>query len=307
LPWTTNGAQRASSDLPSPTGPVARSYPFAAWRPGADAQPARRLGAIDRRVEIRSQARPLAEVQAAAAAPTGRPILQARPVARPPARTGSSMGPRAILLPLIALLVSIGGVAAAPAPTEAATSRMKAVIIVGPAGSSTSRYLARGEAFADTAARHGMDVRRVFHPRATWSNVLENIQGAKLVIVLGHGNGWPSPYPPYQTNTKNGLGLNAYEGASAYSTKYYGEGPVSESIDLGTNAVVLLQNMCYTAGNGETGHAIPSESTARQRVDNYGAGFIKSGARAVFAYYWGQQDDFVNELMTRTRRWTRSS
>ncbi|MBA2253978.1 MAG: hypothetical protein H0W07_02530 [Chloroflexi bacterium] len=204
-----------------------------------------------------------------------------------------------MFLPLIALLVSLTGAAAAPAPAVAGAPALKLVVIVGPSGSETSRYLGIGEAFAKTGERYGMDVRRVFHPRATWSKVLANIQGAKLVIVLGHGNGWPSEYPPYQTDTKNGLGLNPYEGASSYSTKYYGEGPVSKSIRLGTNAIVLLHHMCYSAGNGQSGQSIPSEWTAKQRVDNYGAGFIKSGARAVFAYYWGQQDDFVQQLMTR--------
>ncbi|MBA2554314.1 MAG: hypothetical protein H0V10_11625, partial [Geodermatophilaceae bacterium] len=119
---------------------------------------------------------------------------------------------RTVLLPLLALLVSLIGTAAAPAPAAAETPRPKAVIIVGPSSGETSRYLGLGEAFADSAERYGFDVRRVYHPRATWSNVLANIQGAKLVINLGHGNGWPSPYPPYQTDTKNGLGLNAYEG-----------------------------------------------------------------------------------------------
>ena len=39
-----------------------------------------------------------------------------------------------------------------------------------------------------------MDVRRVFHPHATWDAVMANIQGANLVYYAGHGYGWPSPY-----------------------------------------------------------------------------------------------------------------
>ena len=36
-------------------------------------------------------------------------------------------------------------------------------------------------------------------------------------------------------------------------------------------------------GNSEWGAANPTRSVARQRVDNYGAGFLRANARAVFA------------------------
>ena len=68
------------------------------------------------------------------------------------------------------------------------------MIIVGPVESLTSTYLGYGETWAKEAEAQGMDVRRVFSPNATWANVLANIQGANLVVFLGHGNGWPSPY-----------------------------------------------------------------------------------------------------------------
>jgi hypothetical protein len=52
---------------------------------------------------------------------------------------------------------------------------------------------------------------------------------------------------------------------------------------LADNAVVVLNRLCYASGNNEWGAGNPTKSTAIKRVDNYGAGFIKGGARAVFA------------------------
>jgi len=44
------------------------------------------------------------------------------------------------------------------------------VIIVGPAATSTSHFLDDGEIMAQQAENAGMDVRRIFHPRATCWN-----------------------------------------------------------------------------------------------------------------------------------------
>jgi len=49
------------------------------------------------------------------------------------------------------------------------------------------------------------------------------------------------------------------------------------------NAIVLLHNLCYASGNSEWGWANPTKATAIKRVDNYAAGFLRTGARPVFA------------------------
>jgi flagellar hook assembly protein FlgD len=185
-----------------------------------------------------------------------------------------------------------GSVARAAAPP-------KAVIIVGPVGSVQSSYLADGAHIADVAASYGMDVRRVFHPHATWANVLANIQGASIVVYLGHGNGWPSPYAPFQTTTKDGFGLNASDGSS--TVKYYGEGPIAAAVHLAPNAVVILNHACYTTGASEPGMAPPTPAVAMQRVDNFGAGFLRVGARAVFAFGGQDPASVIRDLMTTHR------
>jgi flagellar hook assembly protein FlgD len=179
-----------------------------------------------------------------------------------------------------------------------ATAPGKAVIIVGPVESLSSMYLAYAEQWAQRAEAQGMDVRRVFTPNATWANVLDNIQGAKLVVYLGHGNGWPSPYSPFQEDTKDGFGLNSSAAGTHYNVKYYGANFIRSSVHLGANAIVVLGHACYSAGNGEANSPIPDISIAKQRPDNFAAGFLTAGAAVYFAYSFQQDRDMVKDLFT---------
>ena len=175
----------------------------------------------------------------------------------------------------------------------------KAVIIVGPTNELTDSNLADAEKMAQQAEAVGMDVRRVFFPNATWDNVLANIQGASFVVYMGHGYGWPSYYTKELTESRqNGMGLNSFAGSARNQYTYYGAKPIRENISLAPNAVVLLNHLCYAAGNGETGMSVPSQDIARQRVDNMANGWLAAGARAVFAYTWNQKLDYPRALMT---------
>lgn len=158
---------------------------------------------------------------------------------------------------------------------------MKVVIVVGPVGSSTSNYIYNAKKLAAQARSYGASVYEVYSPYATWSKVTSVSRGANVFIYLGHGNGWPSPYAPFSSLTKDGLGLNASSGSSV--NKYYGEYYVANGLKLAPNSVVILNRLCYASGNNEWGAGYPSKSVAIQRVDNFGAGFLRAGARAVFA------------------------
>ena len=130
-------------------------------------------------------------------------------------------------------MASAANAPASSHPTGAdSVAALKMVIIVGPAHSSTSSFLSEAEGLAKLAESYGMDVRRVFHPNATAERVLQHIQGANIVAYFGHGNGWPSPYAPFQEKTKNGFGLNPFEGSSASNHKYYGGKLVSGVLPL---------------------------------------------------------------------------
>jgi hypothetical protein len=185
----------------------------------------------------------------------------------------------AVLGIAFALVTAIG--VANPSPTAAAG--MKVVIIVGPVGSSTSSYITSAKRYASQARSYGATVVEIYSPNATWAKVKAAAQGAKVLIYLGHGNGSPSPYGAFSKYTKDGLGLNKTAGSGNSNRQYWGEYYIQTYLKLAPNAVVILNRLCYASGNSEWGSANPTQSVARQRVDNYGAGFLRTGAKAVFA------------------------
>jgi len=207
---------------------------------------------------------------------------------------------RTLVLALVA-----GLMAAAPVVATSATvgpvglSSAKVVIIVGATHSSTSRYRDIADSAYAEAIKYSSNVVKVYSPNATWAAVKPALQGASVVVYLGHGNGWPSPYtydPAF--TTKNGLGLNSAADSGDNNTKYYGEPYLANEIKLAPNAVVLLNHLCYASGNSEPGYAEPTLSVAMQRVDNYGQGFLKAGAAAIIAEGHGSINGMIRDLFT---------
>jgi hypothetical protein len=160
---------------------------------------------------------------------------------------------------------------------------MKVVVVVGPVGSSTSNYIYNARKYAAQARSYGATVIEIYSPNATWTRVRNAAQGANVFIYLGHGNGSPSPYGAFSVMRNDGMGLNATAGNGNYNTRYYGEYHLRTSIRMAPNAVVILNRLCYASGNSEWGRANPTRTVAKQRVDNYGAGFLRTNAKAVFA------------------------
>ncbi|CAN5854742.1 hypothetical protein BH23CHL8_BH23CHL8_03700 [soil metagenome] len=183
------------------------------------------------------------------------------------------------------------------AKARAADEVRRAVVVVGPVHERTSRYLEYGRAMALAAEAQGMEVTRIFHPNATPSRVKKHANGAHLFIYAGHGNGWPSPYPPFQERTKNGLGLNPSSGeATTSNVNYKGADWLREHIRFAPNAVVILSHLSYASGNASSGMPIPSRSVAVERVDNFANGFLAVGARAVWALGWQPGEDVIAAL-----------
>ncbi len=200
---------------------------------------------------------------------------------------------------LALVLVASLGVAVSPvAAASAPSSEPKVVIIVGATHGATAGYRADADRAYAEAIRYTSDVTKVYSPNATWSRVKAATVGASIVIYMGHGNGWPSPYtydPEY--TTKDGFGLNASAGNGDYNNKYYGE-PFVSTLDLAPGAIVLLHHLCYASGNSEPGNAEPTVTVARKRADNYAAGFLKAGAAAVIADGHAGAESYLRALFT---------
>jgi hypothetical protein len=188
---------------------------------------------------------------------------------------------RVLGLVMLATSLAVGGLAFGPQPAEAA--QKKVVIVVGPVGANTASFKKTANATAAAAQAQGARVIKLFSPNATWARVKAAARGAHVFVYLGHGNGWPSPYRPFQTRTKNGVGVNSAAGRGNNNHKYYGERFVASELGLARGAVVILQRLCYASGNSEPGKANPTRAVAMQRVDNYAAGFLRGGASVVFA------------------------
>jgi hypothetical protein len=197
-------------------------------------------------------------------------------------RASSGRSARLTILAIALALVALAGLATNPTPAAAAAG-MKVVVIVGPAGSSTSRYIVSAKRYASQARSYGATVVELYSPNATWTRVKAAAKGANVLIYLGHGNGSPSPYGPFSALTRDGLGLNASTGHGNNNVKYWGEYYIRTYIRLAPNAAVILNRLCYASGNSEWGATNPTRAVAIKRVDNFGAGFLRANARAVFA------------------------
>jgi hypothetical protein len=212
-------------------------------------------------------------------------------------RASTSRAIHLALLSFLIVAIAVGGFIASPTRVTAA-SPVKVVIVVGPVEGSTGRYVDHAKRYAAQARSLGAAVTEIYSPRATWTKVKAAAVGANIFIYLGHGNGYPSPYGAFSNLRKNGLGLNGSYNAGNYNVKYWGQYYMRTGLDLALNSVVLLNHLCYASGNSEPGRALPTKSVAMQRADGYGTGFLRTGARAVFATGKGSLDSVLTDLLT---------
>jgi len=201
-----------------------------------------------------------------------------------------------LLLTLLGLSFAFGAILSAP-PKTLAADPVKVVIIVGPTELTTTKYRRIARAYAALARSYGASVTEVYSPIATWGRVRNAARGANILIYLGHGNGSPSPYGPYVASRRNGMGLNALNNHGNSNVRYYGYTYMRE-LALAPNAVVLLNHLCYASGNSEPGRGVPAKSVAKKRADGYASGFLRAGARAVFAVGHGGLEGLLTDLLT---------
>lgn len=188
-----------------------------------------------------------------------------------------------------AMLIGSLGVAV---PARAGVG-IKVAIIVGPVGEElTPTYIALAEAAVSAAETRGATVATAFSPNATAENVVAAVEGANIVVYLGHGVGSPNPYSDNpDPATTNGWGLNGpnARGDHADSSEdgtlaYYGEAWIAEHAKPAPGWVMIYSNACYAPGAGEGFDAPATEQVAAERVAAYArAPLADMGASAYFA------------------------
>jgi len=189
---------------------------------------------------------------------------------------------------LATMLASLG--VAAPV---AASEPLKVAVIVGPVGQElTPVYIELAEAAALAAEQRGAAVARAYSPDATADNVLAAVEGASIVVYLGHGVGSPNPYSASPNPaTTNGWGLNGPKARGNHADSwqngtlaYYGEAWIAEHAKPAPGWVMIYSNACYAPGAGEGFEERADELVAGTRVSAYSrAPLAELGASAYFA------------------------
>jgi hypothetical protein len=198
---------------------------------------------------------------------------------------------RHVLVIVTALATLLAGLGLA-APARAATPT-KVAIIVGPVGEElTPVYVSLADAAATAAETRGATVARAYSPEANAEQVLTAVEGANIVIYLGHGVGSPNPYSDHPNPaTTNGWGLNGPKARGDHSDSwrdgtlaYYGEAWIAAHAKPAPGWVMIYSNACYAPGASEGFDTPADEATAAARVDAYSRGpLAELGASAFFA------------------------
>ncbi|MEO7295073.1 MAG: hypothetical protein ABIZ57_02935 [Candidatus Limnocylindria bacterium] len=199
------------------------------------------------------------------------------------------MRPVLVLGTLLATLVAgLGFTTPAAGATPA-----RVAVIVGPVGAElTPVYLSLAEAAATAAETRGATVTRAYSPNASAEQVLAAVDGANIVIYLGHGVGTPNPYSANpNAATTNGWGLNGPNARGDHSDSwadgtlaYYGEAWIAAHANPAPGWVMIYSNACYAPGASEGFDTPADEATAANRVAAYSrAPLSELGASAYFA------------------------
>jgi hypothetical protein len=197
-------------------------------------------------------------------------------------------------LVLVSALASLVGGLGVTTPAAGAEAPLKVAIIVGPVGEElTPVYLSLADAAATAAETRGATVARAYSPSATAERVLEAVEGASIVVYLGHGVGTPNPYsdaPSAATTNGWGLtgpgadGISHADSTADGSLTYYGEAWIAEHAKPAPGWVMIYSNACYAPGAGEGFDTRADEATAAKRVSAYSrAPLAELGASAYFA------------------------
>ena len=179
-------------------------------------------------------------------------------------RASTGRSARLVVFAVTLALAALSGLATNPSPAAAAAG-MKVVVVVGPAGSSTAKYIANGKRYAAQARSYGAKVIELYSPNATWS------QGQ------GRGPGRQRPHLPRPWQRVAQPVRSVEQVHQGWARPELLGRPWQQQpevlrrvlhpdtrINLAPNAVVILNRLCYASGNSEWGAPNPTKTTGQE-------------------------------------------
>ena len=178
----------------------------------------------------------------------------------------------------------------APPPRPARIGRggrrgVKVVIVVGPVEGQTAKYISNARSYAAVARSLGARSSRSTAPTPPGRRSSPPPRAPTSSSTSATATAIPARTARSARTTKDGLGPQRAAGHGNYNIQVLRrELSSSRACSSRRNAVVILNHLCYAAGNSEPGRANPTKSVRRStRVDYFGAGFLRAGAHGVFA------------------------
>ena len=148
-------------------------------------------------------------------------------------------------------------------------SRIKAVLVVGPAEGTTKETIEQIHEIALYLRKLGVKVTELYEPAATWRSVVIASAGAHIFLYSGHGTSLG------EIGTTGGFYLSGGDFISAAT--------ISKELKLHKNALVIFKSVCMGAGSSASDNSDIGIKVAIQRVSDYAYSFIKHGAGGYYA------------------------
>ena len=187
-----------------------------------------------------------------------------------------------------------------PAASRRAPRRSpRSSIIVGPVRSATEGYRAEARAAAAVARRYTPDVTEVYSPNATWPAVKAALHGRVAGRVHGPRQRLAQPVPrhPLPADPERLRPEPRAPAATTTRHQYFGEGADrsrqarQERGRAAPSPLLRQRPVGARASRGER------STGAKQRVDNFAAGFIRAGASAVIAEAYASPSSYVKAIL----------
>ena len=179
---------------------------------------------------------------------------------------------------------ALPGSVAAPAPNRAWRSSS------GRPSGLTDLYRSVGAAAAREARRWTSDVVTVVSPERHLAGGQAALRGASIVVYLGHGNGLAVAlsrclYPPHPERARAQPGCRRWRHSPPVLRRIVHRAARSASRPVRSSCSTTCAMRAATRSR-----ACPRDrlTSARQRVDNYAAGWLRAGAGAVIADTFGE-------------------